>query len=138
MGIFPPEIGYVLKHSSSTLLLLSPSPSPFSSLLLSPSLSIQHIGSAHNYSGSSSAKAAVATVGKEIQLGMYPESLGPMIFTFTGAGNVSQVSNTIVHAVINCTGKCTQIIVIKLYVCLWLLSSLAYFTISRLMLHIII
>jgi alpha-aminoadipic semialdehyde synthase len=49
-----------------------------------------HIGYAHNYSSSSSAKAAVATVGKEIQLGMYPESLGPMIFTFTGAGNVSQ------------------------------------------------
>jgi alpha-aminoadipic semialdehyde synthase len=49
-----------------------------------------HIGHAHNYSGSSSAKAAVASAGKEIQLGMYPESLGPIIFTFTGAGNVSQ------------------------------------------------
>ena len=33
----------------------------------------------------------MANAGKEIQLGMYPEALGPMIFTFTGAGNVSQV-----------------------------------------------
>jgi alpha-aminoadipic semialdehyde synthase len=32
----------------------------------------------------------VASVGKEIQWGMCPEALGPMVFTFTGAGNVSQ------------------------------------------------
>lgn len=51
----------------------------------------QHVGSAHNYSSSSGAKAAIASLGREIQYGMLPESLGPLIFTFTGAGNVSQV-----------------------------------------------
>lgn len=49
-----------------------------------------HVGSAHNYSSSSGAKAAIASLGREIQYGMLPESLGPLIFTFTGAGNVSQ------------------------------------------------
>ena len=34
---------------------------------------------------------AITSLGWEIQYGMLPESLGPLIFIFTGAGNVSQV-----------------------------------------------
>ena len=49
------------------------------------------MGCAHNYASSSSARAAVASLGREIQFGLLPEALGPMIFTFCGAGNVSQV-----------------------------------------------
>ena len=45
---------------------------------------------AHNYPSSSAAKAAIASVGREIQYGLIPEMLGPIIFTFTGSGNVSQ------------------------------------------------
>ena len=47
---------------------------------------------AHNYPTLSGAKTAIASLGREIQYGLLPESLGPLIFTFTGAGNVSQVS----------------------------------------------
>ena len=57
--------------------------------LLSLSLS-QHVACAHNYPSSSAAKAAIASVGREIQYGLVPEMLGPVIFTFTGSGNVSQ------------------------------------------------
>lgn len=53
---------------------------------------LQHIANAHNYPSSSSAKAAIASVGREIQYGLMPQILGPMVFTFTGSGNVSQVS----------------------------------------------
>ena len=52
---------------------------------------IQHLGAAHNYPSSSAAKAAIANLGREMQYGLLPEILGPMVFTFTGAGNVSQV-----------------------------------------------
>lgn len=52
------------------------------------------MGCAHNYASSSSAKAAVASIGYEIQLGMLSEVVSPMVFTFTGAGNVSQVLPT--------------------------------------------
>ena len=52
---------------------------------------MQHIGNAHNYSSSSAAKAAVNQLGREIQLGLIPEALGPIVFTFTGRGNVAQV-----------------------------------------------
>ena len=51
----------------------------------------QHVGSAHNYSTSSAAKAAIAIVGREIQYGLLSPSIGPIVFTFTGSGNVSQV-----------------------------------------------
>ena len=54
-------------------------------------LVMQHIGNAHNYSSSSAAKAAVNQLGREIQLGLIPEALGPIVFTFTGRGNVAQV-----------------------------------------------
>ena len=57
----------------------------------SPILLMQHIGNAHNYSSSSAAKAAVNQLGREIQLGLIPEALGPIVFTFTGKGNVAQV-----------------------------------------------
>lgn len=59
-------------------------------LALGHSTPFIHMGCAHNYSSSSSAKAAVASIGYEIQLGMLPEVVSPMVFTFTGAGNVSQ------------------------------------------------
>ncbi|XP_003384172.1 PREDICTED: alpha-aminoadipic semialdehyde synthase, mitochondrial-like [Amphimedon queenslandica] len=49
-----------------------------------------HVACAHNYPSSSAAKAAIASVGREIQYGLIPEMLGPIIFTFTGSGNVSQ------------------------------------------------
>lgn len=49
-----------------------------------------HVGAAHNYPSSSAAKSAIASLGREVQYGMMPKVLGPMVFTFTGAGNVSQ------------------------------------------------
>ena len=53
---------------------------------------LQHVGAAHNYASTSAAKAAISSLGREIQYGLMPKVLGPLIFTFTGAGNVSQVS----------------------------------------------
>jgi alpha-aminoadipic semialdehyde synthase len=53
-------------------------------------ISVQYIGNAHNYSSSSAARAAVNQLGREIQLGLLPESLGRIVFTFTGRGNVAQ------------------------------------------------
>jgi alpha-aminoadipic semialdehyde synthase len=49
-----------------------------------------HIGPAHNYPNTSAAKAAVASLGREILYGLLPSVLGPMVFVFTGSGNVSQ------------------------------------------------
>lgn len=49
-----------------------------------------HVASTHNYPSLSAAKAAVSSLGHEIQYGLMPEHLGPMIFTFTGSGNVYQ------------------------------------------------
>ncbi|XP_064400611.1 alpha-aminoadipic semialdehyde synthase, mitochondrial-like [Halichondria panicea] len=54
-----------------------------------------HIGAAHNYPSSSAAKAAIANLGREIQYGLMPKIIGPMIFTFTGAGNVSQGAQSV-------------------------------------------
>ena len=59
---------------------------------LSLSFPFQHIAYAHNYASSSAAKAAISTAGREIQYGLMPEDLGPLVFTFTGTGNVSQVN----------------------------------------------
>ena len=53
---------------------------------------------AHNYPTLTAAKAAIAGLGREIQYGLMPESLGPFVFTFTGSGSVSQVSNRCVCA----------------------------------------
>ncbi|OTF75054.1 alpha-aminoadipic semialdehyde synthase, mitochondrial-like protein, partial [Euroglyphus maynei] len=49
-----------------------------------------HIGPAHNYRDSGSAKQAVRASGYEIALAMMPRSIGPLTFVFTGSGNVSQ------------------------------------------------
>ncbi|XP_054290330.1 alpha-aminoadipic semialdehyde synthase, mitochondrial-like isoform X1 [Macrosteles quadrilineatus] len=49
-----------------------------------------HIGPAHNYRNSSMATQAIRDAGYEIALGMMPKSIGPLIFVFTGSGNVSQ------------------------------------------------
>ena len=38
------------------------------------------------------AQQAIRDAGYEIALGMMPKSIGPLVFIFTGTGNVSQVS----------------------------------------------
>lgn len=50
----------------------------------------QHIGPAHNYRDSAMARQAIRGAGYEIALGAMPKSIGPLIFVFTGSGNVSQ------------------------------------------------
>ena len=45
-----------------------------------------HIGPAHNYRDSGSAKQAVRASGYEIALAMMPRSIGPLTFVFTGSG----------------------------------------------------
>uniref|UniRef100_A0A914Z7W2 Saccharopine dehydrogenase (NAD(+), L-glutamate-forming) n=1 Tax=Panagrolaimus superbus TaxID=310955 RepID=A0A914Z7W2_9BILA len=49
-----------------------------------------HIALAHNYSDSHMAINAVRDCGYEIALNRLPRSLGPLVFVFTGSGNVSQ------------------------------------------------
>uniref|UniRef100_A0A7E4ULH5 Saccharopine dehydrogenase n=1 Tax=Panagrellus redivivus TaxID=6233 RepID=A0A7E4ULH5_PANRE len=49
-----------------------------------------HIALAHNYRDSHMAINAVRDCGYEIALNRMPRSLGPLIFVFTGTGNVSQ------------------------------------------------
>lgn len=49
-----------------------------------------HIGLAHNYRDSHMAINALRDAGYEIALNNMPRSLGPLIFVFTGTGNVSQ------------------------------------------------
>lgn len=49
-----------------------------------------HLGLAHNYSDSHMAVNAIRDIGYEIALNKMPRSLGPLIFVFTGSGNVSQ------------------------------------------------
>ncbi|KAI1715545.1 saccharopine dehydrogenase NADP binding domain-containing protein [Ditylenchus destructor] len=49
-----------------------------------------HIALAHNYSDSHMAINAVRDCGYEIALNRLPRSIGPLIFVFTGSGNVSQ------------------------------------------------
>ncbi|CAI5448094.1 unnamed protein product [Caenorhabditis angaria] len=49
-----------------------------------------HMGLAHNYNDSHMAINALRDIGYEIALGRMPRSLGPLIFVFTGSGNVSQ------------------------------------------------
>jgi alpha-aminoadipic semialdehyde synthase len=52
---------------------------------------MQYIGPAHNYRNSYVAQAAIREAGYEIALGFMPKSIGPLLFVFTGSGNVSQV-----------------------------------------------
>lgn len=49
-----------------------------------------HLGLAHNYSDSHMAVNAIRDIGYEIALNKMPRSLGPLVFVFTGSGNVSQ------------------------------------------------
>ncbi|XP_023313473.1 alpha-aminoadipic semialdehyde synthase, mitochondrial, partial [Trichogramma pretiosum] len=49
-----------------------------------------HIGPAHNYRDSGTARQAIRDAGYEIALGAMPKSIGPLTFVFTGSGNVSQ------------------------------------------------
>ncbi|PIC37692.1 hypothetical protein B9Z55_016231 [Caenorhabditis nigoni] len=49
-----------------------------------------HMGLAHNYNDSHMAINALRDIGYEIALDRMPRSLGPLIFVFTGSGNVSQ------------------------------------------------
>ena len=74
----------VKPHKRFNLLL----PQFFKPLIL---VRLQHVGTAHNYASSGAAKAAIANLGHEIEYRLMPEVLGPLIFTFTGTGNVSQV-----------------------------------------------
>ena len=56
---------------------------------------MQYVGPAHNYRNSYVAQAAIREAGYEIALGMMPKSIGPLTFVFTGTGNVSTVSRTL-------------------------------------------
>lgn len=49
-----------------------------------------HIGPSHNYRHTEMARQAVRDTGYEIALGRMPKSIGPLVFVFTGSGNVSQ------------------------------------------------
>ncbi|ESO89977.1 hypothetical protein LOTGIDRAFT_218445 [Lottia gigantea] len=49
-----------------------------------------HIGQSHNYRNTEMARQAVRDAGYEIALGRLPKSIGPLVFVFTGSGNVSQ------------------------------------------------
>ena len=54
-----------------------------------------HIGLAHNYTQLPHAQAAVAQLGPYISSGGIPSSLGPIIFCFTGSGNVSHGAQSV-------------------------------------------
>lgn len=49
-----------------------------------------YIGPSHNYRNTEQARQAVRDAGYEIALDRMPKSLGPLVFVFTGSGNVSQ------------------------------------------------
>ncbi|XP_067935063.1 alpha-aminoadipic semialdehyde synthase, mitochondrial-like isoform X2 [Watersipora subatra] len=49
-----------------------------------------YVGPTHNYRTSELARQAIREAGYQISLGMLPQSIGPLTFVFTGAGNVSQ------------------------------------------------
>ncbi|KAK3102273.1 hypothetical protein FSP39_010099 [Pinctada imbricata] len=49
-----------------------------------------YIGPSHNYRNTEQARQAVRDAGYEISLERMPKSLGPLVFVFTGSGNVSQ------------------------------------------------
>jgi alpha-aminoadipic semialdehyde synthase len=40
---------------------------------------------------------AIRDAGYEIALGLMPKSVGPLTIVFTGAGNVSQVDDIVLH-----------------------------------------
>ncbi|KAI6180621.1 Alanine dehydrogenase PNT and Saccharopine dehydrogenase domain containing protein [Aphelenchoides besseyi] len=60
-----------------------------------------HVALAHNYSDSHMAINAVRDCGYEIALDRLPHSLGPLIFVFTGTGNVSQDMNKVYGCVVS-------------------------------------
>ncbi|KAL8567459.1 hypothetical protein ACOMHN_010050 [Nucella lapillus] len=49
-----------------------------------------YIGPSHNYRNTEMARQAVRDAGYEISLDRLPRSIGPLVFVFTGSGNVSQ------------------------------------------------
>ncbi|CAF0984180.1 unnamed protein product [Rotaria sp. Silwood1] len=49
-----------------------------------------HIALAHNYRNIEHARTAIRDAGHDIGRGLMPKSIGPIVFVFTGAGNVSQ------------------------------------------------
>ncbi|CAG2186034.1 AASS [Mytilus edulis] len=49
-----------------------------------------YIGPSHNYRNTEQARQAIRDAGYEIALERMPKSLGPLVFVFTGSGNVSQ------------------------------------------------
>ncbi|KAF9293993.1 hypothetical protein BGZ74_011470 [Mortierella antarctica] len=54
-----------------------------------------HVGMAHNYKSLASAKLALQTLGNTIADEGTPKEFGPMTFTFTGSGNVSQGAQSV-------------------------------------------
>ncbi|KAG0096191.1 hypothetical protein BGZ93_004881 [Podila epicladia] len=54
-----------------------------------------HVGMAHNYKSLASAKLALQTLGNTIADEGTPKEFGPMTFTFTGGGNVSQGAQSV-------------------------------------------
>ena len=51
----------------------------------------QYMGASHNYKNSRAAKLAIYELGEDIAAGKLPKHFGPLVFVFTGSGNVSQV-----------------------------------------------
>ncbi|KAF9369461.1 hypothetical protein CPC16_004497, partial [Podila verticillata] len=54
-----------------------------------------HVGMAHNYKSLASAKLALQSLGNTISDEGTPKEFGPMTFTFTGSGNVSQGAQSV-------------------------------------------
>jgi alpha-aminoadipic semialdehyde synthase len=54
------------------------------------------MGGTHNYKNSRAAKLAIFELGEDIAMGKLPAHFGPLSFVFTGSGNVSQVSGSII------------------------------------------
>lgn len=55
------------------------------------------LGSSYMYSSLSAAKAAVIAVGEEISTSGLPSAISPLVFVFTGSGNVSQGAQEILR-----------------------------------------
>lgn len=49
-----------------------------------------YIGPSHNYRNTELARQAIREAGYQIALDMMPKSIGPLVFVFTGSGNVSE------------------------------------------------
>lgn len=55
------------------------------------------LGSSYMYSSLSAAKAAIIAVGEEISASGLPSAISPLVFVFTGSGNVSQGAQEILR-----------------------------------------